>query len=325
MKTIEQRGKSVEDAVEQACAQLGVTRDQVEVEVVEEQKGGLFGLLSPPSATVRVTVKEEPLQGSSVPLRDSGVPAASEAVPIQEPAQPAAETPTAPSPTAEEARALVQSILDSMEISATATVLSLTEASEAGGRQVIIDMVGDDSGVLIGKYGQTLYALQYLVNIILNKGNPHPLKVLLDVQGYRERREESLKTVARNAAARAKRQGRKVKLEPLPIHERRIIHLTLQDDKSVFTYSEGEDPNRYVIVAPSEERGSGKPERGRGGYGDRGERGGRGRYGDRGERGGFGGRSSERRFTSRDTSEWDDAWAKLESETKPKESEEEQA
>lgn len=314
MKTIEQRGKSVEDAVEQACAQLGVTRDQVEVEVLEEQKGGLFGLLSQPSAMVRVTVKEEP-------QRESDVPAASEVAPTEEPA----ETAAAPPPSVEEARALVQSILDSMEISATATVLSLTDASEAGGRQVIIDMVGDDSGVLIGKYGQTLYALQYLVNIILNKGNANPLKVLLDVQGYRERREESLKTVARNAAARAKRQGRKVKLEPLPIHERRIIHLTLQDDKSVFTYSEGEDPNRYVIVAPSDERGSGKPERGRGGYGDRSERGGRGRYGDRGGRGGYGGRSSERRFAPRDTSEWDDAWAKLESETKPKESEEEQA
>ncbi len=302
MKTIELRGKSVEDAVEQACAQLGVTREQVEVEVLEEQKGGLFGLLSQPSATVRVTVKEEP-------QRESDVPAASEVVPAEEPA----ETAAAPPPSVEEARALVQSILDSMEISATATVLSLTEASEAGGRQVIIDMVGDDSGVLIGKYGQTLYALQYLVNIILNKGNANPLKVLLDVQGYRERREESLKTVARSAAARAKRQGRKVKLEPLPIHERRIIHLTLQDDKSVFTYSEGEDPNRYVIIAPSEERGSGKPERGRGRYGDRGGRGGRGRYG---------GRSSERRFAPCDTSEWDDAWAKLESETKPKESNE---
>jgi spoIIIJ-associated protein len=321
MKTIEQRGKSVEDAVAQACAQLGVTRDQVEVEVLEEQKGGLFGLLSPPSATVRVTVKEEPLQ-------EGGVPAASEVAPSQEPQPPAAEAPAIPPPTAEEARALVQSILDAMKISATATVLSLTEAAEAGRRQVLIDLVGDDSGVLIGKYGQTLYALQYLVNIILNKGNPDPLKVWLDVQGYRERREESLKTVARNAAARAKRQGRKVKLEPLPIHERRIIHLTLQDDKSVFTYSEGEDPNRYVIVAPSEERGAGKPERGRGGYGDRGERGGRGRYTDRGERsgrGGYGGRSSERRFAPRHTSEWDEAWAKLESEMKPKESGEEQA
>jgi spoIIIJ-associated protein len=293
-KSIELQGKTVEEAVQQALAQLGVGHEQVEVVVLEEQKGGLFGLLSQPSATVRVTVKEEVThgEGGEREEREKEV------------------SPSRPAPTAEEACALVQDILNQMQVEATATLLNLTDASESHARQAVIDLLGDDSGILIGKYGQTLYALQYLVNIILNKGNPNPLKVLLDVQGYRQRREESLKSVARNAAGRAVRQGRRVKLEPLPVHERRIIHHTLQDDKSVMTYSEGEEPYRYVIIAPTEENVRSSEYRGR----ERSERGGRGGYG----RGG-GGRPAPRPYTPRDTREWDDAWAQFEKESKGEE------
>lgn len=113
-----------------------------------------------------------------------------------------------------------------------------------------INMEGSNTGVLIGKRGQTLDALQYLTSLVVNKQTDSYMRLKLDTENYRERRKETLENLARNVASKAKRTGREVALEPMNPYERRIIHSALQDDPYVTTYSEGENLNRHVIVAP---------------------------------------------------------------------------
>ncbi|MGI6036629.1 MAG: RNA-binding cell elongation regulator Jag/EloR [Limnochordia bacterium] len=113
-----------------------------------------------------------------------------------------------------------------------------------------LDIIGQSLGLVIGKRGQTLDALQYLTSLVANRGEGPWNRVLLDAENYRRRREESLRGLAQRLADKAVRNGRRVILEPMNAHERRIIHLALQDQGNVDTYSEGTDPYRRVIIAP---------------------------------------------------------------------------
>ena len=111
-----------------------------------------------------------------------------------------------------------------------------------------VELKGDDMGILIGKRGQTLDSLQYLVSLIVNKGTEGYLRVKLDTENYRERRKETLETLAKNIAYKVKRTKRPVSLEPMNPFERRIIHSALQNDRYVTTHSEGDEPYRHVVV-----------------------------------------------------------------------------
>lgn len=116
-------------------------------------------------------------------------------------------------------------------------------------KEMDIDLSGDDMGVLIGKRGQTLDSLQYLVSLVVNKEVENYIRVKIDTENYRERRKETLENLAKNIAYKVKRTRRSVSLEPMNPYERRIIHSALQNDKYVTTYSEGEEPFRKVVVA----------------------------------------------------------------------------
>lgn len=116
-------------------------------------------------------------------------------------------------------------------------------------KEMSIDLSGDEMGLLIGKRGQTLDSLQYLVSLVVNKESSEYLRVKLDTENYRERRKETLETLAKNIAYKVKRTRRSVSLEPMNPYERRIIHSALQNDKYVFTKSEGEEPFRHVVIA----------------------------------------------------------------------------
>lgn len=122
-------------------------------------------------------------------------------------------------------------------------------ASFADNKQILIDMTGEDMGVIIGKRGQTLDSLQYLTNLVVNKGEYPYMNVTLDTEGYRVRRKETLEHLAFNLAKKAKHNRRNVSLEPMNPYERRIIHATLQNDRYVTTFSEGVEPYRYVVIA----------------------------------------------------------------------------
>lgn len=129
-------------------------------------------------------------------------------------------------------------------------------------KELFVKLTGDDMGILIGKRGQTLDSLQYLVSLVVNKETEGYLRVKLDTENYRERRKETLETLARNISYKVKRTKHPVSLEPMNPYERRIIHSALQNDRYVVTRSEGEDPYRHVVISLKSDRsGSGRKER----------------------------------------------------------------
>ncbi len=142
------------------------------------------------------------------------------------------------------AKHFLTNVLNAMGINAEMDVIVDEEAET-----VNINLLGDDMGILIGKRGQTLDSLQYLVSLVVNKGSEKYLKVKVDTENYRERRKETLENLAKNIASRVKKSHKPVALEPMNPYERRIIHSALQNDKFVETHSEGEEPYRKVIVS----------------------------------------------------------------------------
>lgn len=142
-------------------------------------------------------------------------------------------------------RQFLEDVFQSMKIDVE---LELAEAAEGG--PVNINLRGEDLGILIGKHGQTLDALQYLANLAANRDAEEKIKLILDVEDYRRRREETLQRLALRLASKVKRLGEPVVLEPMTPHERKIIHMALQEDRRISTYSEGDEPNRKVVIAP---------------------------------------------------------------------------
>lgn len=205
-------GKNVEDALTKASVELGVTSDRVEYEVIEKGSAGFIGIGSKP-AKINARVKEEEV------IVVSEAPADIEAVIVE----------------------FLSKVFAAMNLTVKINV-NITEES------VDVDLVGDDMGVLIGKRGQTLDSLQYLVSLVVNKKSDKYLRVKLDTENYRERRKETLENLAKNIAFKVKRTKRPVSLEPMNPYERRVIHSALQNDRYVTTKSEGEEPFRHVVV-----------------------------------------------------------------------------
>ena len=149
----------------------------------------------------------------------------------------------------------LNSVFDAMGLAVDVEVKMNEEEKEMD-----VNLTGEEMGLLIGKRGQTLDSLQYLVSLVVNKESEDYLRVKLDTENYRERRKETLETLAKNIAYKVKRTRRPVSLEPMTPYERRIIHSALQNDKYVFTKSEGEEPFRHVVIAlKKEERRERRP------------------------------------------------------------------
>ena len=138
---------------------------------------------------------------------------------------------------------LLKQIFEYMKLEVEIQVVELDNYSK-------IDLTGPDLGILIGRRGDTLDALQYYINLAANKNAEKRARFIIDVEGYRQRRQETLNRLALKLAEKAKRKGRNVVLEPMNPHERRVIHTALQNHKEVFTYSEGEEPYRKIIISP---------------------------------------------------------------------------
>lgn len=149
--------------------------------------------------------------------------------------------------TAERAEKFLMDVLEAMDLKVT---VSMEENKEE--RTLDIDLAGDDMGVLIGKRGQTLDSLQYLVSLVVNKGEDDYIRVKVDTENYRQRRKDTLENLAKNIASKVRRTGKPVTLEPMNPYERRVIHSALQNDRYVETHSEGEEPFRKVVVSLKE-------------------------------------------------------------------------
>lgn len=261
-RTIEKTGKSVEDALNEALAELGVGKDDVDVEVLESPSKGIFGIFGTKPARIKVSLKEV---DTPEPEKNTGAPATivsfqfvqelSTLPKVDDDDEVETETVTEIAPTVvvlepfdrkkviDAARKFLSDVFSAMKVDVT---MSLREVDS----NVIIDLSEKNSAFLIGTHGQTLDALQYLTNLAANRASEEKVRFILDVENYRERREEILKKMARSAAERAVHTRQEVKMEVMSRHERRIIHTTLQDNRRVETQSVGEEPYRYVVVSP---------------------------------------------------------------------------
>lgn len=270
MKTVRITAKTIEAAVAEGLKQLGISREEAVVHVVEQPSSGLFGLIHKKMAVVDISAPDEEAAVEEPKEESAPVEAPKAETPAEEPSVKEAPAPVteepkeAPAPekaeatekkgreefvfkqeeqdkTAEEAKKFLTSVFKGMHLDVTMECLMNEE-------RILLNLHGEGLGILIGKHGQTLDALQYLTNLAAGKAFHHHYFVLLDVENYRERRKDTLEALARRLAGKVKRTGEPVKLEPMAAGERRIIHLALQDDGAVTTESEGEAPHRYVVI-----------------------------------------------------------------------------
>ena len=277
-------GKTLEDAITNATIQLGVTSDHIVYNVIEHESKGFLGLVGQKDAVIEVRVKteadeqaenlrrkaeegilsssEEEVQTEDTAAAESFVKAAEEK-PAEAVEEAAKEDSTAEKEEARpaggrkerEIRPLEnpQEAIDKAENFLrdvySAMGMDVELISNYDGEVLNIQMNGDDMGILIGKRGQTLDSLQYLVSLVVNKGSATYVRVKLDTENYRERRKATLENLAKNISVKVRKTRQSVYLEPMSPYERRIIHSALQADPFVTTHSEGEEPDRKVVVS----------------------------------------------------------------------------
>lgn len=204
MIILEKSGKTIDEAVNAALAELGTTKENVEIEVLSEGKRGILGIGSE-EASVRVKMEENPLQ---------------------------------------KAEKYLKGVMGSFGIDAEIV-------SSYDDETVNIEIIGDSEevGKVIGRRGDTLDALQYLTSLVVNKGEENYIRVTIDTENYRGKREETLIKLAKRMAGMVSRNKKSVTLEPMNPNERRIIHSALQNYRNITTYSTGKDPNRCIVIA----------------------------------------------------------------------------
>jgi len=232
-KSVNASAKTVEEAIEQGLQALGVSRDAVEVDIIKEPSRGILGL-GATDAVVQLTVRE-----SSV---SSPVAASSDQAGLPEDADDKAVV-------LQVGRETLTKLLDGMGLEAE-VVEGKTGTNFDEDPPVVLDIVGRDLGLLIGRRGETLQALHFLTRLIAGRKLGRRVNLAVDVEGYKARREQSLMEMARRMASQVKQDKRSFVFEPMPANERRILHLALRDDPDVSTQSIGEGNRRKVMVIP---------------------------------------------------------------------------
>ena len=275
MDFIEVSAKTVDEAITKACIELEISSDRLDIQVISEGSSGFLGFGSKP-AVIKVRKKEEPAEEpeDKKPVKEPEIkevkkqapeekvkPAKKEAPKKDFSKAPKKEAPKKENPPVKEevipkkteeeivtmkaaASKFLDGVFKAMELPVDITM----EYSQETG-SLNIDFSGADMGILIGKRGQTLDSLQYLVSLVVNKDQKDYVRIKLDTEDYRKRRKETLENLAKNIAYKVRRTRKSVSLEPMNPYERRIIHSALQGNKYVETYSEGNEPYRHVVVA----------------------------------------------------------------------------
>ena len=260
MDYIQVSAKTVEDAVLEAAMKLATTREHLEYEVIEKGSTGFLGFGAKPAVIkaralsdeeiAKTEVKEEPVKEvvkqeikkevkKAEPVKAAKEETVEKAV---EPVKAPVKKEVAPGKEIS-AEDFLKDVFKAMDM---VVDIKVTENKEEN--TMDIELSGEEMGVLIGKRGQTLDSLQYLVSLVVNKYSDEYVRVKIDTENYRERRKETLENLARNIAYKVKRTRKTVSLEPMNPYERRVIHSALQNDRYVTTHSEGEEPYRRVVV-----------------------------------------------------------------------------
>ena len=210
------KAKTVEEAVTAATVAMGITSDELDYEVIEKGSTGFLGLGAKP-AIIKARKKEEEVVKQAASADTTGL--------------------------VEKTKEYLDSLFKAMDIETEVTI-----DFDEENNNMDINLEGSEMGILIGKRGQTLDALQYLISLFVNKESEAYVRVKLDTENYRARRKDTLENLAKNIAHKVKRTKKTISLEPMNPYERRIIHSALQNDKYVATRSEGEEPYRKVVV-----------------------------------------------------------------------------
>lgn len=251
---IEARGATVEDAINAGLAKLGLSRADVIVEILDEGSKGLLGIGARDAVVQLTPLVSQPAPAAPQP-QPKAAPAPIPAAPVAEPAaaesQPQDETSDEElKATGEAGTAVVAELMTKMGFD-VAVDYKLTDVDDMTGRRmVIVEISGEDLGTLIGPRGETLNAIQYLTRLMVGHKLHRRAELMVDVQGYRERRAQALARLAERMAHKALKRRRPMILEPMPPYERRIIHMTLRDFEGVTTSSVGEGKRRRVRIIP---------------------------------------------------------------------------
>ena len=249
--TTEKRAKSIEEAIELALTELNVTKENAQIDIVQEPAKGFLGI-GGKEAVVKVTAEVS----ADIPEPKKEAPKAKRKA--SKGGVNSSESP------AENAKNFVYDVLSAMGLDVTVT-------ADFDGEVVNVNLDGDNMGVVIGKRGDTLDSIQYLTSLVVNQSSDDYIKVSIDTENYREKREEALVALAKRLAGKVGRTGKKFALEPMNPYERRIIHSSLQDNEDVTTFSVGQEPYRKVVIAPknpkpSQKRYNKRKDDTRGGY-----------------------------------------------------------
>ena len=204
MKELTATGQTVEEAIEKGISQLKVSREKVDIKVIDEGKKGIFGIFGSRLAIVKLTVNVDPVM---------------------------------------EAKQFLSDVCKQMDV-------EVNIESTIDGKYVYFQLNSDKTGLLIGKRGQTLNALQILTQVVLNRFSEEFMNVILNAENYREKREETLVLLANRLANKVIKEKKEISLEPMPSFERKIIHAALADNEKIKKYSVGTDPHRHLVISP---------------------------------------------------------------------------
>ncbi|HYA12993.1 MAG TPA: RNA-binding cell elongation regulator Jag/EloR [Syntrophales bacterium] len=240
MESLEIEGKTIDEAIEKACGEFGVSREKLNIEIISDGASGFLGLGSKKAKirasllSIDMTIDTPPeLSRQNVQKKPSVIPEPNQAVVTEE----SAESP------AVRAKKILEGILIRMSLDCPVTIEETPDA-------IILNIKGDGSGLLIGKRGQNLDAIQYIVNKAVSKYPDNRKMIVVDTEGYRKRREESLIALAANLAEKVKKTKKSLTVGHMNAHDRRIIHLALQNDESLTTKSRGEGEFRKIVIMP---------------------------------------------------------------------------
>jgi spoIIIJ-associated protein len=244
MKAVEIDGKTIDEAIEKACSDFGVSRDKLHIEIISEGTSGFLGLLGSKKAKIKaslmsldMTIDTPPGPSKTITKgkkHEESVASAS----LDQAADKSGE------PVALRARTILEGILAGMGIH---TPVSVEETEDS----ILLNIQGDGGGLLIGRRGQNLDAIQYIVNKAANRSANGRKMIIIDTEAYRKRREESLISLAEKLGEKVKKTKKAITVSHMNAHDRRIIHMALQNDESLTTKSRGEGEYRKILIIPS--------------------------------------------------------------------------
>lgn len=255
VESLEVTARTVNEAIDKALTLLGLPRDQVVISILSEGSRGILGI-GQEDARILVSPREPVARTAPPPTAPTPEPVADAPAPVS--AEPVSSSPArarsllSPEQTADLARDVLDNLLSGMRVPAEVEILPVPENARDEGFQVLLDILvsSEDQGSLIGRRGETLSAIQFLTTLILAKKAGKWTKILVDVEGYRQRREQSLRNLAARIAQRVQQTRQPMALEAMPPNERRIVHLALQSHPAVTTASTGEGDQRRVVISP---------------------------------------------------------------------------